>query len=218
VKARNARSKYNKGPIKINQAERPNGLGRKLAPKPSFSRKQKLHSLRKIKRKTPSGDSIAGPSQLSSFFCAEIKTATRNQAAFPDSSRAHMWRGITNGNQNQMPGLQLRSVLTGQSQAVVQIVELQAPLPKVPCIFLIGKGKPVAWSTIVVASGIDTVSVGNPHPHVARLHLLYTAASVIVRFDASTGIEKPLLTTSELFASDKSKTSSSLTSLFSSSR
>jgi hypothetical protein len=37
-------------------------------------------------------------------------------------------------------------------------------------------------------SGLDTVSVGNPHRHVARLLLLYTAASVTVRFDASTSI------------------------------
>jgi hypothetical protein len=55
-------------------------------------------------------------------------------------------------------------------------------------------------------SGLDTVSVGNPHRHVARLLLPYAAANVAVRFDASTGmdIEKPLLPTSELFASDKS--------------
>jgi hypothetical protein len=69
------------------------------------------------------------------------------------------------------------------------------------------------------ASRLRNLSVGNPHRHVARLLLLYTTASVTVRFDASTGIEKPLslLPTPELFASDKSKTSSSVTSLFSSS-
>jgi hypothetical protein len=49
-------------------------------------------------------------------------------------------------------------------------------------------------------SGLDTVSVGNPHRNVAQLLLLYTAASATARFDASTGmdIEKSLLPSSEL--------------------